>query len=73
MFRNRFSDAFPKSVPNIGPQDIERGVVDSLPSEQMENLLCALLGLALNRIKPVEYESLPCSPRPRKNDPKTNY
>ncbi|KAB8416337.1 hypothetical protein FH972_024857 [Carpinus fangiana] len=55
MFRNRFADSFPKSVSNIGPQDIERGVVDSRPSEQMENLLCALLGLALNRVKPVEY------------------
>lgn len=53
MFRSRFADAF-KGVPNLGCQDIERGVVDSTPSEQVEILLCRLLGLVLNRKKPVE-------------------
>lgn len=53
MFRSRFADAF-KGVPNLGCQDIERGVVDSTPSEQVEVLLCRLLGLVLNRKKPVE-------------------
>ncbi|KAL8836854.1 MAG: hypothetical protein Q9170_002745 [Blastenia crenularia] len=48
-------DAFPKSLPNYGPQDIENGVVESLPSEQVERLLCALLGLVLNRKKDIEY------------------
>ncbi|KAI9677464.1 MAG: hypothetical protein M1817_006418 [Caeruleum heppii] len=51
MFRSRFNDAFPRSLPHYGPQDIERGVVDTPPSEQVENLLCALLGLVLNRKK----------------------
>ena len=55
MFRSRFSDAFSKSLPQYGPQDIERGVVDSPPGEQVERLLCALLGLLLNRKKEVEY------------------
>ncbi|KIX10533.1 uncharacterized protein Z518_01616 [Rhinocladiella mackenziei CBS 650.93] len=54
MFRSRFSDAFPKSVPQYGPQDIERGVSGELPDEQVERLLCALLGLVLNRKKDVE-------------------
>lgn len=54
MFRARFSDAFPPKLANFGPQDIERGVVEGLPSPQVESLLCALLGLVLNRKKPVE-------------------
>ena len=54
MFRSRFSDAFPKSLPHYGPQDIERGVADPEPGEQVERLLCALLGLVLNRKKDIE-------------------
>ncbi|PVI07629.1 hypothetical protein DM02DRAFT_497216, partial [Periconia macrospinosa] len=54
MFRSRFSDAFPAKCPHLGPQDIERGVTDDIPSPQIESLLCALLGLVLNRKKPVE-------------------
>jgi len=54
MFRARFADLFPKNVPNLGPQDIERGVSDTEPGEQIENLLCALIGLVLNRKKYVE-------------------
>lgn len=54
MFRHRFADAFPKHVPNLGPQDLEQGVVESSPSERVENFLCALLGLVLNRKKDVE-------------------
>lgn len=55
MFRSRFSDAFPKSLPHYGPQDIELGVTEALPGEQVERLLCALIGLVLNRKKDVEY------------------
>ncbi|KAF2718673.1 hypothetical protein K431DRAFT_274252 [Polychaeton citri CBS 116435] len=54
MFRSRWSDAFPTKLAHLGPQDIERGVVDSRPSDRVESLLCALLGLVLNRKKPVE-------------------
>lgn len=56
-FRARFSDVMPGKLQNLGPQDVERGVVDSSPSPQVESLLCALLGLVLNRKKPVEYVS----------------
>jgi hypothetical protein len=54
MFRSRFSDAFPTKLIQFGPQDIERGVADTLPSPQIESLLCALLALVLNRKKPIE-------------------
>ena len=54
MFRSRFSNAFPKSLPHYGPQDIEKGVADALPDEHVERLLCALIGLVLNRKKDVE-------------------
>ena len=54
MFRSRFSDAFPKALPHYGPQDIERGVAGEVPGEHVEKLLCALLGLVLNRKKEVE-------------------
>lgn len=54
MYRSRFSEAFPKSLPNHGPQDIERGVSGEIPDEQVDRLLCALLGLVLNRKKDVE-------------------
>ncbi|KAI4165692.1 MAG: hypothetical protein LQ342_000634 [Letrouitia transgressa] len=54
MFRSRFHAAFPRSLPHLGPQDIEQGVVDSIPSEQVEKFLCALIGLVLNRKKDVE-------------------
>nr|POE56795.1 hypothetical protein CFP56_33767 [Quercus suber] len=54
MFRSRFSEAFSSKLAQFGPQDIERGVADTLPTPQAENLLCALLALVLNRKKPVE-------------------
>ncbi|KAG9196187.1 hypothetical protein G6011_01308 [Alternaria panax] len=54
MFRSRFNEAFPRGSPSIGPQDIEQGVAEDTPSADVEGLLCALLGLVLNRKKPVE-------------------
>ncbi|RMZ83730.1 hypothetical protein DV738_g958, partial [Chaetothyriales sp. CBS 135597] len=58
MFRSRFHEAFPKSLSHYGPQDIENGVSGEVPDEQVERLLCALLGLVLNRKKEVEYVSV---------------
>ena len=55
MFRSRFSPALSKSLPHYGPQDIERGVSEPIPSDGIERLLCALLGLVLNRKKDIEY------------------
>lgn len=67
MFRSRFNDAFPRGAPHVGPQDIEQGVAEGAPSADVEGLLCALLGLVLNRKKPVEsvHPNGPCmSSRP---------
>lgn len=58
MFRERFSAVFPKSLPHYGPQEIERGVTDIVPGDHIERLLCALVGLVLNRKKDVEYGHL---------------
>jgi hypothetical protein len=58
MFRSRFSDHFPPKLAHIGPQDLERGVQQSIPTKEVEGVLCALLGLVLNRKKPVEYVAL---------------
>ncbi|KAI5806527.1 hypothetical protein DFH27DRAFT_480189, partial [Peziza echinospora] len=52
-FQSRFNAAF-KGTPNLGCQDIETGVNNLKPSEQVEQLLCRLLGLLLNRKKNVE-------------------
>lgn len=52
-FQSRFNAAF-KGVPNLGPQDLEAGVINKSPSEQVEQLLCRLLSLILNRKKNVE-------------------
>lgn len=57
MFRSRFNEAFPAKFPNFGPQEIERGVVDTIPGEIVESLLCALLGLLLNRKQDVKYDT----------------
>jgi len=49
---------FPKSLPNFGPQELERDVVDTVPGERVEQFLCALLSLLLNRkqdVKPGHY------------------
>ncbi|KAL2865667.1 uncharacterized protein BJX67DRAFT_169844 [Aspergillus lucknowensis] len=54
MFRARFHEVFPRSAPHFGPQDIERGVAEIVPGDHIERLLCALLGLVLNRKKDVE-------------------
>jgi len=49
LFRSRFTEAFPKSLTNFGPQELERDIVDTVPGEHVEHLLCAILGLLLNR------------------------
>ncbi|KND95026.1 hypothetical protein TOPH_00468 [Tolypocladium ophioglossoides CBS 100239] len=54
MFRSRFSDAFPKSLAHFGPQELERDVVETIPGDRVEHLLCALLGLLLNRKQDVK-------------------
>ncbi|EPE34087.1 hypothetical protein GLAREA_07100 [Glarea lozoyensis ATCC 20868] len=54
MFRSRFTEAFPKSLANFGPQELERDIIDTVPGEIAEHFLCALLGLLLNRKQDVK-------------------
>ena len=54
MFRSRFTEAFPKSLPNFGPQELEGDIVDTIPGTRVEHFLCALLGLLLNRKQDVK-------------------
>jgi hypothetical protein len=55
MFRNRFNEAFPKSLAHFGPQELERDVVEAIPGDRVEHFLCAVLGLLLNRKQDVKY------------------
>ncbi|KAK7908610.1 hypothetical protein PG985_015913 [Apiospora marii] len=58
MFRSRFDPVLPKSLPNFGPQELERDITDSVPGDRVELFLCAVLGLLLNRkqdVKPGHY------------------
>ncbi|GKT46631.1 uncharacterized protein ColSpa_06812 [Colletotrichum spaethianum] len=59
MFRSRFNDAFPKSLANFGPQELERDIIDNPPGERVEAFLCALLFLLLNRKQDVKYVDAP--------------
>ncbi|RYO77579.1 hypothetical protein DL766_005576 [Monosporascus sp. MC13-8B] len=66
MFRSRFNDAFPKSVANFGPQELERDVTESVPGQRVEQFLCAVLGLLLNRKQDVKYDAI-ATPAPPSN------
>lgn len=54
MFRSRFTEAFPKSLANFGPQELERDIVGAVPGDNVEYFLCSLLGLLLNRKQDVK-------------------
>lgn len=54
MMRSRFADCFPKSVPPLGPQEIERDVLEETAGRRIEHFLCALLSLLLNRKQDVK-------------------
>ncbi|TWU76769.1 hypothetical protein ED733_004908 [Metarhizium rileyi] len=54
MFRSRFSDTLPKSLAHFGPQELERDIVEAIPGDRVEHLLCAILGLLLNRKQDVK-------------------
>lgn len=53
-FRVQFHDLF-IGVPDLGPQDIEEGIEGETPSKEVQELMCGILTLAANRLKPVEY------------------
>jgi hypothetical protein len=55
MFRNRFDEAFPKSLATFGPLELEREITEPIPGDRAEHFLCAVLGLLLNRKQDVKY------------------
>lgn len=55
MFRNRFDDAFPRSSPSFGPQELEYDITEPVPGSRAEGFLCGTLGLLLNRKQDVKY------------------
>jgi hypothetical protein len=55
MFRNRFDEAFPRSLPTFGPQELERDITEPYPGDRAEVFLCAILSLILNRKQDVKY------------------
>ncbi|EPQ64879.1 Bgt-4453 [Blumeria graminis f. sp. tritici] len=55
MFRSRFTEAFPKSLVNFGPQELEQDISSPVLGDSVESFLCALLGLLLNRKQDVKY------------------
>ena len=55
MFRNRFDDAFPRSSPSFGPQELEYDITEPVPGSRAEGFLCGILGLLLNRKQDVKY------------------
>lgn len=62
MFRCRFDEVFPRSLSNFGPQELETDITNSPPGQRVENFLCAVLGLLLNRKQDVKYATpLPIS------------
>lgn len=49
MFRKRFDGCFPRSLPHFGPIEFERDIQQDPPAERVEQFLCVVLGLLLNR------------------------
>lgn len=58
MFRSRFNEVLPKSLPNFGPQELESDVTESVPGDRVELFMCAVLGLLLNRKQDVKYDAM---------------
>ena len=55
MFRKRFKDELPKTLPHFGPLELEQDIVQSIPGERVERFLCAILVLLLNRKQDIKY------------------
>lgn len=68
MFRSRFNDAFPKSMANFGPQELERDVTETVPGDRVEHFLCAVLSLLLNRKQDVKYDAIAHHPHRNSSD-----
>lgn len=49
MFRKRFDSVMPRSLPHFGPLELEQDIQQDPPAERVEQFLCVVLGLLLNR------------------------
>ncbi|KAI7787677.1 hypothetical protein LA080_015046 [Diaporthe eres] len=49
MFRKRFDSAMPRSLAHFGPLELEQDIQQDPPAERVEQFLCVVLGLLLNR------------------------
>lgn len=49
MFRKRFDSVMPRSLPHFGPLELEQDILQDPPAERVEQFLCVVLGLLLNR------------------------
>ncbi|KAI3398282.1 hypothetical protein diail_9620 [Diaporthe ilicicola] len=49
MFRKRFDSVMPRSLAHFGPLELEQDIQQDPPAERVEQFLCVVLGLLLNR------------------------
>lgn len=49
MFRKRFDSVMPRSLAHFGPLELEQDLQQDPPAERVEQFLCVVLGLLLNR------------------------
>lgn len=62
MFRKRFDSVMPRSLAHFGPLEFEQDIKQEPPAERVEQFLCVLLGLLLNRKQDLKYAVFPAAP-----------
>ncbi|KAL1868495.1 hypothetical protein Daus18300_005929 [Diaporthe australafricana] len=62
MFRKRFDSVMPKSLAHFGPIEFEQDIQQEPPAERVEQFLCVVLGLLLNRKQDIKYATVPPAP-----------
>lgn len=62
MFRKRFDSVMPRSLAHFGPVELEQDIRQDPPAERVEQFLCVVLGLLLNRKQDIKYATLPPAP-----------
>lgn len=69
MFRKRFDSVMPRSLAHFGPLELEQDIQQDPPAERVEQFLCVLLGLLLNRKQDIKYAVRRLPTRPTKRAP----
>lgn len=65
MFRKRFDSVMPRSLAHFGPVELEQDIQQDPPAERVEQFLCVVLGLLLNRKQDIKYAALLICPTKR--------